>query len=332
MAKRKPKHLSPVAATKSDSGLARIELFSTEVVDMLNNKWLSDQAGTSCLSLLHCVNGIITHWESLTEVEPRLFSPDVWTESEPEPDPIRKCQEAIGKYEWLRVRLPELLKRLHQPEELVAFLTQICDLDSSSLASPNQLIRHARYLDSRIVEGLEELRNPLTRFGREHELPEGWQLTGWDNHRLGMQPVRDIPELITCLKGRAVYIRHMGSSGSSLLKDELLNARLAVQDKIPESDRWPIHDYDTNDFSQSQLQLDLMIRDLSKIAARDAKTAGAVASKVASSRGHRRLEFHNKCLAKNPLLTQGQIVRMWCKESGDTCDEAAFRQSICRTR
>jgi len=325
------------------------ELFSTGEFARMYDKWLPGEAGTSCLSLLRYLNGIIAHWNCLDKVDPNSFfdcARGCEEEPGPNPSPIQVCQIVIGKHEWLHVRLPELLKELGLPEEMAAFLSGIVGLDGHSLSgvSNGRLAQIARDLNSRIIEGLEELKFSLSRYGYENELPEGWQLTGSDKYLVGTYPVRDIRELITYLKSRSIYIRRMDSESSYLLKSELLNATLAVQEMIRNPERWPRHEYDTNSFSQSQLRLDQMIHELSVIEAEDIramakKVTGADSSSVTSSTPNvavsldeDRLRFNEACKAKNPRLKQLDIAKMWCKEKKDYCDLAAFKQSIYRAR
>ena len=136
------------------------ESFSPEVVAKLNEKWLPDEAGKSVLALLNCLNGIIEHWNSLTEEENEQIANDGWNDwSKPKPDPIREYQLSIRKNNWLQVRLPELLSQLGLPEGMAAFLTPITLLDSSSLpkVSEKQLTADAKYAKSRIAEGTARL-------------------------------------------------------------------------------------------------------------------------------------------------------------------------------
>ena len=331
MAKRKPSH-QPHAKPDIKSGLAHIESFSTEVVEKLNNKWLPDEAGKSVLALLNCLNGIREHWNSLTEEENEQIANDGWNDwPKPKPDPIREYLFSIRKNNWLQIRLPELLSQLGLPEGMAEFLTPITPLDSSSLpkVSEKQLADRARYLKSEIAEGIQELQIPLTRYGREHELPEGWEPTGWNDHWIGIQPVRDMPELIAHLKRRALYINQnpMRDEVEGLLKAELQNARLAIREMIPDPSKWPTFKDHPHDFIQSRQQLENLIDDLCLIQ-QPAKPTRHKSPSVSQ----RRLKFHDDCKANNSLLTQVEITKMWCKESGDVCDDTTFRQSIHRAR
>ena len=254
------------------------ESFSPAVVAKLNETWLPYQAGKpSCLSLLNCLTTIIPHWMFLTEdeIERGKYHGEGPT---PESDPVRARQLASGKIEWLRVRLPELLKRLDQPVEWCAFLKDIDVSDRSCLPSiwTNRSIDR---IPQKIEEGIDGLQRKLLEIGQEEkELPKGWETTGWNYYRLGIQPVRDIPELISHLRQRAEYVSstvqnpfERPQQRSDVLRLTLRNAQHAIQELISDPERWPACDCSSNDFQQSQLQLGELIRKLSVIAAQDAK-------------------------------------------------------------
>ena len=261
------------------------ESFPPAVVAKLNETWLPDQAGTGCLWLLNCVNGITLHWMTLTDEEREQS--DAW--DEPKPDRFRACRLAIGKLEWLRVRLPVLLKRLGQPDELVEFLDSICVMDGVTLtdASAEPLPQYAEEVNSLLTGGLEELKWKLLRFGQKHELPVGWDATRWCNYEIGIQPVRTITELIYHLRRRAVSVRQMGQTreGKRFLHEEMLNARLGVRSLISDPGKRPkCEKYDPNDFKQSQIELEKLIDDLCEREAMDAKGAEAVGAGVPPDR------------------------------------------------
>ena len=253
------------------------ESFSPEIVAKLNETWLPDQAGKpSCLSLLNCLTTIIPHWMVLTEDEIER-SANHGEGPPPESDAVRDRHLASGKLEWLRVRLPELLKQLSQPVEWCAFLKDIDVSDRSFLPS----IWTNRSLDcipKKLEWGIDGLQWKLLKYGQEHELPEGWETTGWNYYRLGIQPVRDIPELISHLKLRAKYVSRTvqnpfegPTQRSDVLRLTFLNAQCAFQEWNHAPDRWPACGCSSIDFQPSQFQLGELIRELSEIAAKDAK-------------------------------------------------------------
>jgi hypothetical protein len=292
------------------------ESFPPEVVAKLNDKWLPDEAGTSCLLLLNCLTQINMYWVVLTYDEDERNKDD-WRDKydwegtaarddtgpcpEPKPDPIRDHQLAIGKLEWLRVRLPELLKQLDHSDKGSAFLKDVEALDSSLLSSIPEKIQ-------KVLDGLSQ---ELLRYGQENELPKRWETEGWCDFLLGVHPVRNIPELIIHLKQRAEYVGHdekdsfdprFGSLKMEILNSRCLeqtnphhpnewpsleeevlkrrfavmktafrNARLAIRSLIHDPERWPNSEYDPVNFERSRLRMETLIDELSVIAAQDAK-------------------------------------------------------------
>ena len=255
--------------------------FSSDVVKQLNAKWLPDEAGTSCLLLLSRLTEIECHWLFLTDEESVRNCQHQGDGQLPIPDPIRERRLTNQKVEWLRVRLPKLLRQLGRPDEWGAFLKDVGDLDRSYSPSLRVGDPGLEWMPKPIRMGMEGLKWQLLGIGQEKELPKGWNTLGWDRAGLGIQPVRTIPELISHLEHRAGYVsrpmairplgpgtNHISEEGHrhEVLQVTLLNVPLAVRKYIQDPQRWPKCDHASQSFEQSRIRLEELIRELSVIA------------------------------------------------------------------
>jgi hypothetical protein len=257
--------------------------FSTDIVAKLNDNWLPDEAGTSCLFLMSRLNKIQTYWLSLTENENKPFVPYHWTNPPlpivPNRDPDREHEVTLQKVDWLRVRLPAILKRLGQPGEWCAFLEDVEQLIPCYI--PTSWTNHPdiEVMPRQIEMGIEGLKAKLLQFGQSKELPDGWEIEGWQHHRLGLNPIRNIPDLIFHLRSRVKYVTSTVVNYSEspenrfeVLQMELRNARRAIRFLISDPKKRPIFEYDPASFQKSLLQLESLIDQLSVIAAEDVAT------------------------------------------------------------
>ena len=262
------------------------ESFSPDVVAKLNEKWLPDEAGTSCLSFLNRIFKLrnqTDHFSSFLDFSDgrgtRVGA--VFHKELSESALIRLDHEqSVKECDWLQTRLTELLTQLDLSGHGCDFLNMgqpwggasRTDLDSV------QLSELGRKELKRVEDGFEELSYQLYGVAREQELPKDWKCQ-WglnphdrpDAHWMETYPVRTIFELIDHLSLRHAWlVQRGGDSKKKILRivcTEIRNARLAVRKFIENPQERPTFSAALPmDIEEAERQLEQLIDDLTLIA------------------------------------------------------------------